>query len=160
MGAAQIKTAELKLELLVVQAKNGKEVMKISEKMPWAEEDANATQLNANPSPDSSASEQAVGIYRAGKNGISVPECRSRPNPQFTDEAANNARNYSTIVRLRVVVTAEGKVTRIHLVQGSAFGLNERAIEQVSQWKLKPARNAEGNPVSAWTIIEVMFRVY
>lgn len=159
MGAAQLKKGELRLELLVVRAKDGKQVAKISEKMPWTEEDAKATQLNASPSPDSSIPERTEGIYRAGKDGINVPECRSCPNPQFTDEAAN-ARNYSTTVRLRVVVTVEGEVTQIHLVQGSAFGLNERAIEQVSKWKLKPARNAQGTPVPVWTLVEVMFRVY
>lgn len=77
MGAAQIKNGKWKLDLLVVQAKNGKEVAKISEKMPWTEEDAKAMQLKTNPPAAHPHQSKRVAFIGRGGTGSAFPNAEA-----------------------------------------------------------------------------------
>lgn len=89
---------------------------------------------------------------------MSYPACRNCPNPAYTDLARKEKYNGGVV--LRVIVTAEGRAANITVARGAPFGLNEAAINAVKKWTFKPAATPDGQPVNAWTMIEINFRIY
>jgi TonB family protein len=77
-------------------------------------------------------------------------------DPEFSEEA-RKAKYQGTVV-LTIEVGADGKPHGIRIVSGLGLGLDEKAIEAVSQWKFKPAMR-NGRPVPAPATIEVNFRL-
>jgi TonB family protein len=61
---------------------------------------------------------------------------------------------------LDVLVTTDGRVMSPVVVKGPGLGLEEKAMAQVKNWKLKPAIGPNGKPVNARVIIEVAFRIF
>jgi TonB family protein len=93
----------------------------------------------------------------SGEGGISSPECVYCPNPQFSAEA-KKIKLQGTVL-LDAIITAEGSATQITVVKGLGHGLDEHAIECVKEWRLRPAIEADGNPVSIPAPLEVVFRL-
>jgi TonB family protein len=151
------KEGQRRLNVALVHAEKGKVEGSWAAEVSWDTAADNASRPVA--APPSELPPEWKSSARAGKDGISVPECLSCPNPRFTDEAVK-AKTYRGSVVLRVVVTAEGDIGHAELVEGAAFGLNDQAIRQVRKWKLKAARDAQGQVVAAWTTIEVTFHIY
>lgn len=77
-----------------------------------------------------------------------------KPEPGFTDRA--RAACISGVVRLRMVLTADGRVTCIMPVRTLAYGLTERAVRAARRIKFTPARK-DGRPVSQWLTVEYSF---
>jgi len=98
------------------------------------------------------------GMFRAGVNGVGKPECIYCPDPEYSDEARKS--KYQGIVVLDVVVTTDGRVLDPRVVKGPGLGLEEKAIAQVKNWKLRPALGPNGKPVTCRVTIEVTFRLY
>ena len=98
------------------------------------------------------------GVEFNGKLGGAVvaPVVLHRVDPEFSEEA-RKAKFQGTVV-LTIVVGADGKPHAIRIVSGLGLGLDEKAIEAVSQWKFKPAMR-NGRPVPAPATIEVNFRL-
>lgn len=94
----------------------------------------------------------------AGSRGIGMPACAYCPNPTFSAEAIKV--KYQGTVMLRLIVTEDGKPTNVSIVRTAGFGLDERAIEAVRQWRFQPSRDRNGKPVAAWVNIEVAFRQF
>ena len=46
------------------------------------------------------------------------------------------------VVELIAIITPDGRVTDVHLAKGLGLGLDEKAIEAVRTWRLKPALRA------------------
>lgn len=97
-------------------------------------------------------------IPRAGTDGIGIPSCVYCPDPEYTDQARKE--KLKGVVTLDVKVTAEGRVTNIVVVKASHNRLAEKAVEAVRTWKLQPAKDKEGRPVSVRVQIEVTFHLY
>lgn len=95
--------------------------------------------------------------FFSGEGGVSSPECVYCPNPQFSAEA-KKIKLQGTVL-LDAIITAEGSATQITVVKGLGHGLDEQAIECVNQWRLRPAIDADGKPVSVPTPLEVVFRL-
>jgi TonB family protein len=96
-------------------------------------------------------------ISRAGINGVDVPTCTACPVPGYTDRA-RAAKVQGNIV-LSIVVSDDGRTEAVvAVIKGLAFGLTERAIEEVSEWRFKPATK-EGKPVPVFVPIEVTMRI-
>ncbi len=57
-----------------------------------------------------------------------------------------------------VVVTSDGKVTNIRVVKSPGMGLDEKAIEAVRKWRLKPGMK-DGRPIDVQVPVEVTFRM-
>jgi TonB family protein len=96
-------------------------------------------------------------VIRAGMAGSSAPTCVYCPPPSYTDPA--RAAKFNGTVLLDAVVSADGEAKSAKIVQGAPFGLNEKAMEAIRQWKFKPAtRNSQ--PVTVMVMIEVTFRLY
>ena len=94
-------------------------------------------------------------VFRA-VDGVTLPQLIYTVEPEFTDEA-RKAR-YQGAVTLRVVVGADGFVRQVELVRGLGFGLDERAIEAVKQWRFRPGTK-NGRPVNVEAAVEVTFRL-
>jgi len=98
------------------------------------------------------------GAFRAGVNGVGSPVCIYCPLPEYSDEARK--AKYQGSVTLDVLVTIDGRVMDPRVIKGPGLGLEEKAMAQVRNWKLKPAIGPNGRPVNARVIIEVAFRIF
>jgi len=98
------------------------------------------------------------GVEFNGKlgGGVVAPVVLHRVDPEFSEEARK--AKYQGTVMLTIVVGEDGKPHGIRIVSGLGLGLDEKAIEAVSQWKFKPAMR-NGRPVPAPATIEVNFRL-
>lgn len=97
-------------------------------------------------------------IYFAGLDGISVPKCVTCPDPPYTTEA--RAAHFQGVVIIGALITTEGKVTELRAIKDPKNGLAELSIQFIRNWKLLPAKDANGKPVAVWVPIEVSFRLF
>jgi periplasmic protein TonB len=98
------------------------------------------------------------GAFRAGVNGVGVPECIYCPSPMYSDDARK--AKYMGIVVLEVTITADGRAVNISIIKDPGMGLGEKAVEAVRTWKFRPAAGPSGKIVAVQVPIEVTFRLY
>lgn len=90
--------------------------------------------------------------------GLGYPACLYCPTAVYTD-AAITAKLQGTI-QLSVVISSEGRASRISILRGLPCGMNPQAIEAVKRWRFRPATGANGKPEAVRQIIEVTFHLY
>jgi len=83
-------------------------------------------------------------VYVVG-NGVSEPVPIQNVPASYTPEA-RNARVTGTI-QLEAVVLADGSVTKVEVLKGLGYGLDEAAAQALSEWKFKPGTK-DGKPVN------------
>jgi periplasmic protein TonB len=98
------------------------------------------------------------GVPNAGTGGYGTPACLYCPRADYSDEAMKV--KVQGVVELIAVITPDGRVTDVHVAKGLGLGLDEKAIEAVRTWRLKPALGPDGKPASVRQIIEVTFQLY
>ena len=98
------------------------------------------------------------GAPNAGTGGYGTPACLYCPRADYSDEAMKV--KVQGVVELIAVITPDGRVTDVHVAKGLGLGLDEKAIEAVRTWRLKPALGPDGRPASVRQIIEVTFQLY
>ena len=81
----------------------------------------------------------------------------SKPEPSFTEEARKN--EVTGVVRVSLVLNANGQVSNIRAVTGLPYGLTEMAMVAARQIKFKPAMK-DGHPVSQYATIDYSFDIY
>jgi TonB family protein len=59
-------------------------------------------------------------------------------------------------VVLEIVIRSDGSVGDVKVLRGLGFGLNDRAVAAVRNWKFSPARR-QGTPVDVIVEVEVEF---
>lgn len=107
------------------------------------------------------------GGYRVGsaagmKGAMALPEGGVPPKPSKRNVqpeypvAARRAGKTGRVV-LKIVVTAEGKVTDIQVVEGEEPFVTS-AVNAVKRWKYEPARY-DGKPITVYRIIHVGFKL-
>jgi TonB family protein len=94
---------------------------------------------------------------QGGVNGAGVPACTFCPTPGYSDKASR-AKLQANVV-LTVTISRDGQAARIRIAKDAGYGLTEKAIEDVSQWKFRPATNKEGQPIPVVVPVEVTFRM-
>lgn len=94
----------------------------------------------------------------ANSNLARYPTCLYCPTAVYSD-AATTAKLQGT-VSLNVVISSEGRASKISVLRGLSCGLNPQAIEAVKQWRFRPATGADGKPEAVRQIIEVTFHLY
>jgi len=94
-------------------------------------------------------------VSRPGSD-VSAPVPTFRPEPKYTQEA-RRARIEGAVL-LSVVVDPDGNTRNIKVVKSLDPGLDQKAIEAVSQWKFKPGQK-DGMPVAVQAQVEVNFRL-
>jgi periplasmic protein TonB len=98
------------------------------------------------------------GAFRAGVNGVGSPICIYCPQPEYSDEARK--AKYQGTVLLDVTVTADGRVINPVVIKGPGLGLEEKALAQVKNWKMRAAIGPSGKAVNCRVQIEVTFHLY
>lgn len=80
-----------------------------------------------------------------------------QPMPLYTEEARHNG--YTGVAKLRVVLDADGTVSRVVPLNSLPYGLTEEAVKTAKSIRFKPATQ-DGVPVSAEVYIEQDFVYY
>ena len=101
------------------------------------------------------ATEPKVDPPRAGINGVTSPQCVYCPEPEYSQKARK--AKISGLVLLDVTVTTDGRVTKPVVLKGRGTGLDEKALEAVRNWKMKPASGPDGKPLDCRVQVEVTF---
>jgi TonB family protein len=105
-------------------------------------------------------------VEARGQRGMRSGSGLNRPDPprllhsveaEFSDEARK--AKYQGVVTVSALVTADGRTTDIQILDGLKHGLNEKAVEAVSQYRFAPATQ-DGNPVPYRLNVQVSFRLY
>lgn len=94
-------------------------------------------------------------IFRAGGD-VSNPVPIYKPEPGYTEEA--RSAGVQGTVLLSLVVDDTGKTTDIKVIKSLVNGLDQKAVEAVSQWRFQPGEK-DGKPVAIQAQIEVTFRL-
>ena len=97
----------------------------------------------------------SAGVYRVG-GGVSAPRLMYKVEPAYSEMA--RAAKYQGTVTLYVEVDVNGRATNVRVLRGLGMGLDEQAIQAVSQWRFTPGMK-DGNPVPVAASIEVNFRL-
>ncbi len=109
---------------------------------------------------------RGIGDQTSGKPGISTsgrigrkitpPQLIYKVEPEFS-EAARKAK-YQGVVVLAIEVDADGHPRNLRILEMLGLGLDEKAIEAVSQWRFRPGYQ-DGRPVVTTATVEVTFRL-
>lgn len=95
------------------------------------------------------------GPYRPG-SGIEPPRVLREVKPDYTEDARR--RNIRGEVVMEIVVKRDGSVSDIRVLQGLGYGLDERAIDAVRQWRFSPATR-KGIPVDVMVEVAMEFKL-
>lgn len=106
--------------------------------------------------PDSKPIESIVRLPPRVPGGVSPPMVIYKQEPIYTEEA-RRAKVAGTVA-LSVIVDTEGNARNIQVAHSLDPGLDQKAMEAVSNWKFKPGQK-DGQPVNVRATIEVNFRL-
>jgi protein TonB len=95
------------------------------------------------------------GAFRIG-GGVSAPSVLSKVEPEYSEEA-RKAKWQGTVV-VSVIVDELGRPRNVRVLRSLGLGLDQKAVEAVSQWRFKPGLK-DGKPVPVFATIEVNFRL-
>ena len=95
------------------------------------------------------------GPYRPG-SGIAPPRLLDEVKPDYTEEALR--RGIAGDVLLEIVVLSDGSVGSVQVLRRLGYGLDERAVEAVRQWRFAAAERF-GTPVDVLVEVAVEFRL-
>lgn len=96
------------------------------------------------------------GLMSVG-GGVSAPTVLHSVEPEFTEEARQ--ANYQGSVAIQLIVDAQGNPQNVHVTRHANYGLDEKAIEAVRQYKFRPAMY-QGHAVAVQIIINVDFHLH
>ena len=97
----------------------------------------------------------ATGAFPIG-GGVSAPTLVDKTEPQYTADA-KSARVEGSVL-LGIIVDENGIPRNIHVLRSLGFGLDEKAMEAVGQWRFRPGVK-DGQPVATKANVEVNFRL-
>lgn len=87
---------------------------------------------------------------------MTPPRPLENPQPSYSDKARK--AKYQGTCLLSLVVGTDGLTHDIRVERPLGMGLEEKAVEAVSQWKFEPAKK-EGQPVAVRIQVEVSFHL-
>jgi TonB family protein len=96
------------------------------------------------------------GVYRVGVDGVSAPQLMRRVEPEYSEQARK--AKWQGVVKLQIEVWPDGRAHNIRVLRSLGMGLDERAVEAVSQWTFRPGMR-DGKPVRTFATVEVNFRL-
>ena len=89
-------------------------------------------------------------------DGVTPPVVVLRVEPEYTDEARQ--AKYQGSVVARVTIHKDGTLTLDEVVRELDYGLTQRAVEALQQWKFEPGTK-NGEPVAVSLTVEVNFNL-
>jgi protein TonB len=99
-----------------------------------------------------------VNVPHAGTKGFGYPACIYCPQADY-DLRAHRERVEGTVTLITTIGT-DGKAHDIVVTKALGYGLAEKAVESVSNWRFKPAEGPDGQSADVREGIEVSFRLY
>lgn len=105
--------------------------------------------LEKQPAPEQSK------IFKIGK-GVAAPHILAKQEPKYAEEARKNKLQGSILLSL--VIDATGAPTQIAVLRPLGMGLDEQAVQAVSQWKFAPGIK-DGVAVPVYAQLEVTFHL-
>jgi TonB family protein len=94
-------------------------------------------------------------VYKIGGD-VLAPRVLYKVEPQYSKEASRD--KIQGVVILGVVIDTDGLAKDIQVKKHLDTGLDQKAVEAVSQWRFQPATK-NGGPVPVQATIEVNFRL-
>jgi TonB family protein len=91
----------------------------------------------------------------ADSDGYSSPRCAQCPSARYTRAAAE--KKIQGRVVLLLFISADGKVTDVHVLKGLPDGLTDSSVAAAKTWQLKPATDFSGKPAAVRQIVEMDF---
>jgi TonB family protein len=109
------------------------------------------------PPPPPGPPSQGVsgGAYRIG-GGVSPPVPIHQVEPGYTEEARR--AGIQGVVLLSIVVDENGQPQSIRVTRSLDPGLDQKAIEALSQWRFRPGQK-DGKPVPVMASVQLNFRI-
>ena len=95
-------------------------------------------------------------MYSIGGD-VTNPTLLTRVDPEYPD-AAREAKVEGTVV-ISAVIDVDGKPKNLKVVHPLGFGLEEKALLAVAQWRFRPSTKS-GKPVAVSVNISVKFVLY
>ena len=95
------------------------------------------------------------GPYRPG-SGVTPPTLVREVKPDYTEEARRRAVRGEVV--MEIVVRRDGTVGDVRVLQGLGYGLDERAVAAVKQWKFN-AGTRKGTPVDVMVEVAMEFKL-
>jgi len=112
--------------------------------------------LKAQANQSNSSSQSASSdVYRIGGE-VTAPVLLSKVEPEFSADA--RIAKYQGMTLLSLDIGVDGLAGNVRVMRGLGFGLDQKAIEAIRQWRFKPATK-NGQPVKVAANIEVHFRL-
>jgi hypothetical protein len=102
-------------------------------------------------------SQESAPVKTVGADGVIAPACEYCPMPQYSEDA-RAAKIQTAKVTLIVTVSTKGEAIKVALTKDPGFGLGEIAIEDVSEWKFRPATQ-NGKPVTVAVPVDIEFKL-
>jgi TonB family protein len=114
------------------------------------------TFLDPGPQITEADSDGSDGRYRVGA-GVSRPQLIQTAEPSLTEEARQ--AGVSGVVLVSFAVDSEGNPQDLAIARGLGYGLDERALDTVRQWRFR-AGLKDGAPVAVGNLtVAVSFRM-
>jgi TonB family protein len=95
------------------------------------------------------------GVFTIG-HGVSAPSVVFKVEPEYSEEA-RKAKWQGTVV-ISVIVDEAGRPNNLKVLRSLGLGLDQKAMDAVSQWRFKPGLK-DGKAVPVIATIEVNFRL-
>ena len=95
------------------------------------------------------------GVFSIG-GGVTTPTLVAQTLPEYSEEA-RKAKFQGTVI-LETIVRKDGTVQVVRVTRSLGFGLDDKAIEAVSQWRFRPGMR-NGEAVDVALKIEVNFNL-
>ncbi len=89
------------------------------------------------------------------RNNYVLPKVVYRVEPEYTDAARKV--NFNGTIKMECVITKEGRIEVLRIINPVGYGLEENAINAIHRWKLDPALK-DGKPISMKVTVEVAFK--
>lgn len=99
-----------------------------------------------NMAPASASPTQEVGNDALGDGDLNIALAQFFPYPQ--PDLSKLPKGTSGDVILDAVIDANGKITKLTMIRGLGYGIDETVLTTVQQWTFKPA-NRNGTPVAS-----------
>jgi TonB family protein len=104
---------------------------------------------------DSESGIPDAGLANCPAHASSPPRAVFAPDPEFTEKALK--AHIWGVVSISVTVGIDGKPHDITVERKLGYGLDEKAVEAVRQWRFEPATR-DGKPVETKIQVSVAFR--
>ena len=96
------------------------------------------------------------GLMSVG-GGVSAPTVIHSVIPEFTEEARQ--AGFQGSVAIQLIVDAQGNPQNVHVTRHASYGIDEKAVEAVRQYKFRPAMYG-GHAVAVQIVIDVDFHLH